>query len=308
MARRHKKGRDITGIVIIDKPTGHSSNHILQRVKRLFDAKKAGHTGSLDPLATGVLPVCLGDATKLSSYLLDADKQYLVTCQLGIVTDSGDSDGNVINKMPIPEFNEATLSQVTQQFLGEIEQVPPMFSALKHQGQPLYKLARQGIDVERKARRIYIYAIDIIDCQSDSFTLSVRCSKGTYIRTLVEDISHALGTGGHVIMLRRTAVAGYDLSEAITVETLQEMADKDGFVTLDASLQQAENALPDWPAIVLDEEGTKSIGFGQSVTVQTPFKSANVRLFNMNNQFLGLGEMSAEGVVAPKRLFANAVS
>jgi tRNA pseudouridine55 synthase len=308
MARRHKKGRDITGIVIIDKPTGHSSNHILQRVKRLFDAKKAGHTGSLDPLATGVLPVCLGDATKLSSYLLDADKQYLVTCQLGIVTDSGDSDGNVINEMPIPEFNEATLSQVTQQFLGEIEQVPPMFSALKHQGQPLYKLARQGIDVERKARRIYIYAIDIIDCQSDSFTLSVRCSKGTYIRTLVEDISHALGTGGHVIMLRRTAVAGYDLSQAITVETLQEMADKDGFVTLDASLQQAENALPDWPAIVLDEEGTKSIGFGQSVTVQTPFKSANVRLFNMNNQFLGLGEMSAEGVVAPKRLFANAVS
>jgi tRNA pseudouridine55 synthase len=210
--------------------------------------------------------------------------------------------------MPVPEFNEATLSQVTQQFLGEIEQVPPMFSALKHQGQPLYKLARQGIDVERKARRIYIYAIDIIDCQSDSFTLSVRCSKGTYIRTLVEDISHALGTGGHVIMLRRTAVAGYDLSEAITVETLQEMADKDGFVTLDASLQQAEDALPDWPAIVLDEEGTKSIGFGQSVTVQTPFKSANVRLFNMNNQFLGLGEMSAEGVVAPKRLFANAVS
>lgn len=308
MARRHKKGRDITGIVIIDKPTGHSSNHILQRVKRLFDAKKAGHTGSLDPLATGVLPVCLGDATKLSSYLLDADKQYLVTCQLGIVTDSGDSDGNVINEMPVPEFNEDTLSQVTQQFLGEIEQVPPMFSALKHQGQPLYKLARQGIDVERKARRIYIYAIDIIDCQSDSFTLSVRCSKGTYIRTLVEDISHALGTGGHVIMLRRTAVAGYDLSEAITVETLQEMADKDGFVTLDASLQQAEDALPDWPAIVLDEEGTKSIGFGQSVTVQTPFKSANVRLFNMNNQFLGLGEMSAEGVVAPKRLFANAVS
>lgn len=308
MARRHKKGRDITGIVIIDKPTGHSSNHILQRVKRLFDAKKAGHTGSLDPLATGVLPVCLGDATKLSSYLLDADKQYLVTCQLGIVTDSGDSDGNVINEMPVPEFNEDTLSQVTQQFLGEIEQVPPMFSALKHQGQPLYKLARQGIDVERKARRIFIYAIDIIDCQSDRFTLSVRCSKGTYIRTLVEDISHALGTGGHVIMLRRTAVAGYDLSEAITVETLQEMADKDGFVTLDASLQQAEDALTDWPAIVLDEEGTKSIGFGQSVTVQTPFKSANVRLFNMNNQFLGLGEMSAEGVVAPKRLFANAVS
>jgi tRNA pseudouridine55 synthase len=308
MARRNKKGRDITGIMIIDKPTGHSSNHILQRVKRLFDAKKAGHTGSLDPLATGVLPVCLGDATKLSSYLLDADKQYQVTCQLGVITDSGDSDGNVVDELSIPEFDEDTLSNIIQQFIGEIEQVPPMFSALKHQGQPLYKLARQGIDVERKARRIVIYAIEIMDCQSDNFTLSVRCSKGTYIRTLVEDISHALGSGGHVSMLRRTAVAGYDLSQAITVEALQAMAEKDGFVTLDASLQQAEDALPDWPVIVLDEEGTKSIGFGQAVTVQTPFKSANVRLFNMNNQFLGLGEMSTEGVVAPKRLFANAVS
>lgn len=308
MARRNKKGRDITGIVIIDKPTGHSSNHILQRVKRLFDAKKAGHTGSLDPLATGVLPVCLGDATKLSSYLLDADKQYQVTCQLGIITDSGDSDGNVVDELPIPEFDVDTLNNIIQQFIGEIEQVPPMFSALKHQGQPLYKLARQGIDVERKARRIVIYAIEIMDCQSDNFTLSVRCSKGTYIRTLVEDISHALGSGGHVTMLRRTAVAGYDLSQAITVEALQAMVEKDGFVTLDASLQQAEEALPDWPAIVLDEENTKSIGFGQSVTVETPFKSANVRLFNMNNQFLGIGEMSTEGVVAPKRLFANAVS
>ncbi|SFJ86767.1 tRNA pseudouridine(55) synthase TruB [Methylophaga sulfidovorans] len=308
MARRNKKGRDITGIVIIDKPTGHSSNHILQRVKRLFDAKKAGHTGSLDPLATGVLPVCLGDATKLSSYLLDADKQYQVTCQLGVITDSGDSDGNVVDELPIPEFDVDTLNNIIQQFIGEIEQVPPMFSALKHQGQPLYKLARQGIDVERKARRIVIYAIEVMDCQSDNFTLSVRCSKGTYIRTLVEDISHALGSGGHVTMLRRTAVAGYDLSQAITVEALQAMAEKDGFVTLDASLQQAEEALPDWPAIVLDEENTKSIGFGQSVTVETPFKSANVRLFNMNNQFLGIGEMSTEGVVAPKRLFANAVS
>lgn len=308
MARRNKKGRDITGIMIIDKPTGHSSNHILQRVKRLFDAKKAGHTGSLDPLATGVLPVCLGDATKLSSYLLDADKQYQVTCQLGVITDSGDSDGNVVDELPIPEFDEDTLSNIIQQFIGEIEQVPPMFSALKHQGQPLYKLARQGIDVERKARRIVIYAIEIMDCQSDNFTLSVRCSKGTYIRTLVEDISHALGSGGHVTMLRRTAVAGYDLSQAITVEALQAMAEKDGFVTLDASLQQAEEALPDWPAIVLDEDNTKSIGFGQSVTVETPFKSANVRLFNMNNHFIGIGEMSTEGVVAPKRLFANAVS
>lgn len=308
MARRNKKGRDITGIVIIDKPTGQSSNHILQRVKRLFDAKKAGHTGSLDPLATGVLPVCLGDATKLSSYLLDADKQYHVTCQLGIITDSGDADGNVLEELPIPEFTESTLNQIIQQFIGEIDQVPPMFSALKHQGQPLYKLARQGIDVERKARRITIYEIQLLDYQRQSFTLSVRCSKGTYIRTLVEDISHALGTGGHVTMLRRTAVAGYDLSDAITLTSLQEKSDKQGIKALDELLQQAEDALPDWPSIQLDEEGTKNISFGRSISVHEPFISANVRLFNVNNEFIGLGEMSAEGVVSPKRLFANAVA
>jgi tRNA pseudouridine55 synthase len=308
MARRNKKGRDVTGIVIIDKPTGHSSNFILQRVKRLYDAKKAGHTGSLDPLATGVLPVCLGDATKLSSYLLDADKQYQVTCQLGIITDSGDSDGNVVETLPIPEFNETTLSNVIQRFIGEIDQVPPMFSALKHQGQPLYKLARQGIDVERKARRVSIYAIDLLDYQNDSFSLSVRCSKGTYIRTLVEDISHELGTGGHVTMLRRTHVAGYSLSQAITIEALQSMLEKDGLPAIDDMLERADEALPNWPMIVLDEMATKSIGYGQSVTVSTAFKSANVRLYNVNNEFIGLGEMSADGVVAPKRLFANAVS
>ncbi len=308
MARRNKKGRDITGIVIIDKPTGHSSNHILQRVKRLFDAKKAGHTGSLDPLATGLLPVCLGDATKLSSYLLDADKQYQVTCQLGVITDSGDSDGDVIDELPIPEFDENTLINIIQQFTGEIDQVPPMFSALKYQGQPLYKLARQGIDVERKARRITIYAIDLLDYQRDKFTLSVRCSKGTYIRTLIEDISHALGTGGHVIMLRRTAVAGYDLSQAVTIETLQKVLDEEGLSALDGMLEQAEDALPDWPMILLDAEATKSIGYGQSVTVDEPYKSANVRIYNADNEFIGLGEMSVEGVVAPKRLFANGLS
>jgi tRNA pseudouridine55 synthase len=218
MGRRNRKGRDITGIVVIDKPSGHSSNHVLQQVKRLFDAKKAGHTGSLDPLASGVLPICLGEATKLSGYLLDADKQYAVTCKLGITTDSGDADGEVIAEQPIPDFDEAGLQTIINSFIGEQDQVPPMFSALKYQGQPLYKLARQGIEVERKSRRIRIYEIELLDCSYDSFTLSVRCSKGTYIRTLVEDISHKLGTGGHVTMLRRTAVAGYTLEDAISLE------------------------------------------------------------------------------------------
>lgn len=308
MARRNKKGRDITGIVIIDKPTGHSSNHVLQQVKRLFDARKAGHTGSLDPLASGVLPVCLGEATKLSGYLLDADKEYAVTCKLGVTTDSGDADGEIISEQPVPEFDEVDLSAILNTFIGEQDQVPPMFSALKHQGQPLYKLARQGIEVERKSRRITIYQIDLLDCNSDSFTLSVRCSKGTYIRTLVEDISLKLGTGGHVTMLRRTGVAGYSLSDAVSLEQLTAMREEDGPSALDEQLEAAENALPDWPVVNLDEKASKTLSYGQHVQSTLPFKRANVRLFDQNEKFMGLGEMTTDGVIKPKRLFAAAVS
>ncbi len=308
MARRKKKGRDITGIVVVDKPTGHSSNHILQQVKRLFDANKAGHTGSLDPLASGVLPVCLGDATKLSGYLLDADKQYDVTCQLGITTDSGDADGTIVAEQEIPVFDETQLSSILADFIGEQDQVPPMFSALKHQGQPLYKLARQGIEIERKSRRITIYDIQLQHFDASSFTLSVRCSKGTYIRTLVEDISHALGTGGHVTMLRRTAVAGYTLSDSVSLDTLQATREQGALSDLDKQLSAAEDALPDWPSIKLDEAGCKQLSFGQSVQVEQTYQCANVRLFDPTMQFLGLGEMTPEGVVKPKRLFATAVS
>ncbi len=307
MARRNKKGRDITGIVVIDKPSGHSSNHVLQQVKRLFDARKAGHTGSLDPLASGVLPICLGEATKLSGYLLDADKEYAVTCKLGITTDSGDADGEVIDERPVPEFDDADLQQILETFIGEQDQVPPMFSALKYQGQPLYKLARQGKEVERKARRISIYAIELLDCNQDSFTLSVRCSKGTYIRTLVEDISHKLGTGGHVTMLRRTRVAGYALSDAVSLEQLTERREAGELEALDEQLEAAENALPDWPMINLDEADSKTLSFGQAIQVEQDFKCANVRLFDQHEKFMGLGEMSPDGVVKPKRLFVAAV-
>jgi tRNA pseudouridine55 synthase len=308
MGRRNRKGRDITGIVVIDKPTGHSSNHVLQQVKRLFDAKKAGHTGSLDPLASGVLPICLGEATKLSGYLLDADKQYAVTCKLGITTDSGDADGEVISEQPIPDFDEAGLQVILDSFIGEQDQVPPMFSALKYQGQPLYKLARQGIEVERKSRRIRIYDIELLDCSYDSFTLSVRCSKGTYIRTLVEDISHKLGTGGHVTMLRRTGVAGYSLDDAVSLEQLAEQRESGELAVLDKLLEAAENALPDWPVVNLDEADSKTLSFGQSIQVVQDFECANVRLFDQNEKFMGLGEMSPDGVIKPKRLFVTAVS
>jgi tRNA pseudouridine55 synthase len=301
MARR-KKGRSISGILIVDKPTGRSSNHVLQQVKRLFDAKKAGHTGALDPLATGVLPICLGEATKVSSYLLDADKRYHVTCQLGAITDSGDSDGQILSTSDIPHFSEQDVLNLLPDFTGEQDQVPPMFSALKHQGQPLYKLARQGIEVERKSRRIIIYKLQLLSITSDSFTLDVECSKGTYIRTLVEDISHALGSGGHVTMLRRISAAGYTLKQAISIEQLEKIAEQ-GLARLDKALLPTENALPDWPSIDATDDMIDALRHGQTIIVNQPFESTKVRLFDSNKQFIGLGEMTEQGIVAPKRVF-----
>lgn len=302
MGRRNKKGRSITGIIVIDKPTGRSSNHVLQQVKRLFDAKKAGHTGSLDPLATGVLPICLGEATKLSTYLLEGDKRYHVTCQLGVITDSGDSDGNVLEQLAIPTFTAQSLQAILEQFKGQQQQVPPMYSALKHQGQPLYKLARQGIEVERKQRTITIYDIQLLSLTDDSFTLEVSCSKGTYIRTLVEDISGALKTGGHVIMLRRVASAGYDVSEAVSLEQLVSLAEQ-GLTALDTRLLPAENALPNWPSIIIDAQHVTALRQGQLIEVPDLFESANIRLFDQQKTFLGLGEMTETGTVSPKRVF-----
>jgi len=304
MGRRNKKGRDITGIVIVDKPCGRSSNHVLQQVKRLFDAKKAGHTGSLDPLATGVLPICLGEATKVSSYLLDADKRYQVTCQLGVVTDSGDSDGNIVARNDVPVFTEQDLQDLLPGLTGEQDQVPPMYSALKHQGQPLYKLARQGIEVERKPRRITIYDIQLLAVSADSFSLDVRCSKGTYIRTLVEDISHALGCGGHVTSLRRTGAAGYQLTQALTIEQLEQVAQQ-GQQALDDCLLPTEDALPDWPAIVVEDEMVNALRHGQMIQVDQSYQQAQVRIFDNNQQFLGLGEMAENSTIAPKRVFVS---
>ncbi|THK43153.1 tRNA pseudouridine(55) synthase TruB [Methylophaga sp. SB9B] len=305
MAKRSKKGRDITGIVIVDKPTGLSSNHVLQRVKRLFNANKAGHTGSLDPLATGVLPVCLGEATKLSTYLLDADKQYQVRCQLGVLTDSGDSDGAVIAEQNIPDYSVEQLQSILQDFVGEQQQIPPMFSALKHQGQPLYKLARQGIEIERKSRLITIYSIELLASDAESFTLQVACSKGTYIRTLVQDIAAALGSCGHVTMLRRTDAAGYDLTQALSLETLQELAEQQGFTGLDTQLLPAHEALPEWPEVRLDAEMSADMRFGRTVLTETQGQSAKVRLFDYQDQFIGLGEIALDGTVSAKRLFVT---
>lgn len=305
MAKRSKKGRDITGIVIVDKPTGMSSNHVLQRVKRLYNANKAGHTGSLDPLATGVLPICLGEATKLSTYLLDADKQYQVRCQLGILTDSGDSDGAVIAQQDIPEFTAEQLQNILLNFTGEQQQIPPMFSALKHQGQPLYKLARQGIEIERKSRLITIYSIELLAYDIESFTLQVACSKGTYIRTLVQDIAAELGGYGHVTMLRRTNAAGYTLEQAFSLDDLQHSVEVNGVEALDAQLLPAHEALPDWPLIKLDSAMSDDMRYGRAVKTDVLGKSAKVRLFDYQDQFIGLGELALDGTVSAKRLFVT---
>ena len=305
MARRKKSGRDLTGILIVDKPSGVSSNRVLQIVKRLFQANKAGHTGTLDPLASGVLPICLGEATKLSTYLLDADKRYQVTCRLGVATDSGDSDGEVIVEKPLPTFTADTLFELLPAFTGQQIQIPPMFSALKHQGQPLYKLARQGIEIERKERLITIYDLQLLDVTSDSFTLEVACSKGTYIRTLVQDIAAAMGSCGHVSMLRRTAAAGYDLSQAVPLTNLESLAEQEDNMLLDQQLLPAVDALPDWPLVALDEEQTKQLYFGQPVTYSPPENSAEIRLSDHTGEFIGLAQIDTDGLIKAKRLFVR---
>jgi len=228
--------RDVYGIVLLNKPVGVSSHQASQQVKHIFDAKKAGHTGSLDVLASGLLPVCLGKATKWSQCLLNADKCYFVTAKLGERTTTGDIEGEVIESIPVKDIDCERLENVLSQFRGTIQQVPPMFSALKYRGVPLYKLARQGISIERQARTIHIYELDLTNFRENYFSLQVHCSKGTYIRTLVEDIGSALGCGAHVTELIRTGIGTYHISQAVTLDTLKSLLEEGGFKALDKFL------------------------------------------------------------------------
>ena len=302
MGQRRRKGRPISGLIVIDKPTGRSSNHVLQQIKRLFNAQKAGHTGNLDPLATGVLPICLGEATKLSSYLLAGDKRYQVTAQLGVATDSADADGNIIATSTVPMLDEEKVSAVLQQYLGQQTQIPPMYSALKVNGQPLYKLARQGIDVKRKERAITIDAINLIKLTDRSLTLDVACSKGTYIRTLIEDIAQSLDTLAHVTMLRRTHAAGYTLHQAHTIAEITAIAEQ-GESALDQSLQAVETILPNWHKLVLSAEQSQQIQYGQTIQYQETHQVGMVSLYNEQGKMLGIGDVSELSIVSPKRLF-----
>ncbi len=304
MGRRKNKGRNVSGVLLLDKPQGCSSNHILQKVKRLFGAAKAGHTGSLDPLATGMLPVCFGEATKISAFLLDSDKTYHLKCQLGVCTSTGDAEGEVIETMDASSISEQDVAAVLPEFIGDIEQVPPMYSALKHNGERLYKLARQGIEVERKSRPVTIYDIDFIDLSTDEqgrviLELKVSCSKGTYVRTLVEDIAKKLDSCSHITELRRLIVGPYD-GDMMTIEQLTELAEQ-GEEALDASLQPIDSGVADWPDVHLSADAAFYVQQGQPVMVPQAPTHGWVRIYDQSH-FLGLGEIQDDGMIAPRRM------
>jgi len=302
MSRRNPKGREINGIVLLDKDTGLSSNAILQKVKRLFFAKKAGHTGALDPLASGILPICLGQATKVAGFLLADDKRYFVRGQFGQITDTADAEGEVIKTQPFEHLTDEEIRMAVNQFVGDIEQIPPMYSALKKDGQPLYKLARQGIEVDRPPRPVTIHHIDYLGYEQGVVSLEVSCSKGTYIRTLIEDIGNNLGCGAHVIELRRTGFAHIDITQTIKFSDLEKLA-TDDYQKLDEKIFATQDMLPNFDSVYLDEQQTIDIKYGRSIDFDTPHPFEIIKLFDHHKQFLGVGELNEDGGIKPKRLF-----
>ncbi len=302
MSRRRPKGRNVNGALLLDKPLEMSSNLALQIVKRLFNANKAGHTGSLDPLASGLLPICFGEATKASGFLLDADKHYQVRCKLGEKTATGDAEGEVIEQRPVEGVDAARLEAVFAAFRGEIEQIPPMYSAVKHQGQRLYALARQGVEVAREARRITIHSLTLTGLELPYFDIDVRCTKGTYVRTLAEDIGEALGCGAHVTQLRRLGVGPYDAQGMVTLDRLKELAEAQAFAEMDALICPTESALSQWPEVRLSPDASFYLKQGQAVVVPHAPTSGWVRLYAPDQRFLGMGQILDDGRVAPKRM------
>ncbi|HHT7855823.1 tRNA pseudouridine(55) synthase TruB [Pasteurella multocida] len=305
MAKPRKRGRDIDGVFLLDKPQGMSSNDIMQKVKRVFQANKAGHTGALDPLATGMLPICLGEATKFSQFLLDADKRYQVTAKLGERTDTSDAEGQVVETRDVQVDVQDILAALPH-FRGDLMQVPTMFSALKHQGKPLYEYARAGITVEREARQITIFDLQFIAYDAPYLTLEVHCSKGTYIRTLVDDLGEYLGCGAHVTVLRRTAVANYPVEAMMDWDTLQVLAAQQDLALLDQHLLPTDSAVSALPALHLNQEQSKAISFGQRVKFDNPTQlTGQVRLFSDTQQFLGVALVDEHNVIRPQRLMTQ---
>lgn len=302
--RGRNKGRAIDGIVVLNKSRGLSSNKALQQVKHLYEARKAGHTGSLDPLATGVLPLCLGEATKVSQYLLDSDKGYRARIKLGVRTDSGDSEGNVLEENDVSGIDRKQIEAELERFRGDILQLPPMYSALKKDGVPLYKLARQGKTVEREPRPVTIYSIALTDFEGDELEIEVECSKGTYIRTIADDLGQALACGAHIIALHRTKAGAFTEQDCVEVEALTQEKDESGLQGLDQYLIAMDEAVADFPAVELPEITAGFVKNGQAVLVQHLPAEGLVRLYE-EEHFIGIGCIDDEGKVAPKRLIVS---
>ncbi|MBO1255586.1 tRNA pseudouridine(55) synthase TruB [Alteromonas sp. 5E99-2] len=299
---RRKKGRVINGIVLLDKAVGGSSNHVLQKVRWLYQAQKAGHTGALDPLASGMLPICLGEATKFSRFLLDSDKTYEVTAELGIRTTTSDADGEVVSTREV-NCDEETIVQAVMAFEGTSKQVPSMFSALKYQGKPLYTYARQGIEVPREARDITVFSITDVSINLPFVSMTIHCSKGTYIRTIVDDLGENLGCGAYVSKLHRTKVAHYPNEKMMTIEQLEQIVESEGLEGLDALLLPMDTATEQLPLTHVDDVVTERFGHGNAFPVNSDFEVGDfVRVYDHNERFLGVGEYQADKSIQPKRV------
>ena len=298
MARR-RKGRDIHGIILLDKPLGYSSSQAVQRVRWLFTARKAGHTGSLDPFATGMLPICLGEASKTAGFMLEASKRYFATARLGQATATGDTEGDVVTKMPVPALTPKAIDAAFEFFRGAIEQVPPMYSALKHQGQPLYKLARAGKEVERKLRTVIIHGLELIAWDKPLLVFRVHCSKGTYVRTLAEDIAEKLGTCAHLQALRRLDVEPFHEADMIGLDELERTAEAG---RQDSLLLPLDTGLEIWPMVQLSGEEQVRFTHGNPAPTLESHRG-NVRVYARSGEILGLGEVRDDHKVHPKRLF-----
>ncbi|MDR2220387.1 MAG: tRNA pseudouridine(55) synthase TruB [Methylobacillus sp.] len=289
--------RPVNGVLLLDKPAGISSNQALQKAKYLFMAAKAGHTGSLDPFATGLLPLCFGEATKFSHTLLDADKTYAATLRLGATSTTGDTEGEITQLAEIA-VAAADIARITPQFLGEISQVPPMHSALKHHGKALYEYARAGVEIERAARQVTIHELTVTNFEMPHLAIEVTCSKGTYIRTLAEDIGRVLGCGAYLTALRRLKAGSFDLVRAVTLEQLESLT----LEQRDALLLAPDSLLAGLPQAELDDDSAFYFCRGQSIWLPGQHALGEIRLYDANRRFLGLGEVMPDGKIAPKRL------
>ncbi len=310
MAKR-RKGRPVNGILLLDKPLEISSNSALQKVKRIYFAQKAGHTGALDPLATGMLPICLGEGTKFSQFLLDTDKTYQVTAKLGIRTTTSDADGDIVSEKVV-DVSQEQLEAAVSSFRGDTKQVPSMYSALKYQGQPLYKYAREGIEVPREARDITVFRLDILRFDHDEVDMEIHVSKGTYIRTIVDDLGELLGCGAHVSMLRRVSVGTYPRDKMVTIEQLESLLEKakDDDVSpslyLDPLLVPMNTALEGMPKVTVDEHSVIYLRHGNPVQASNAPTEGFVQVYvDQTNEFLGVGQIDDDGLVAPKRIIVE---